>query len=96
MIFRDTRCLRLSRSQRSAVLIILAILATASCAYQPAPDAFDPPGFFMGLVHGFLIVLSFIGGLFTDIRIYAFPNAGGWYDFGYVIGAGIFLGGAAS
>jgi len=51
------------------------------------------PGFWSGLLHGFLIVFSFIGSLFTDVRIYSFPNSGGWYDFGYVLGAAMFLGG---
>lgn len=67
-----------------------------SCAHQPAPDAYSPPGFWSGLLHGFLIFFSFIGSLFTDIRIYAFPNAGGWYDFGYLIGASMFLGGGGA
>jgi len=44
------------------------------------------------LLHGLLIVFSFIGGWFSDIRIYAFPNTGGWYDFGYLIGAGVWSG----
>jgi hypothetical protein len=71
-------------------------LAIASCAHQPTPEASDPPGFFSGLLHGFLIVFSFIGSLFTDVRIYSFPNSGGWYDFGYLIGASMFLGGSGA
>jgi len=46
--------------------------------------------------HGFLIFFSFVGGLFTDMRIYSFPNSGGWYDFGYLIGAATFLGGCGA
>jgi hypothetical protein len=49
-----------------------------------------------GLLHGFLIFFSFIGSLFTNVRIYAFPNSGVWYDFGYLIGASMFLGGAGA
>jgi hypothetical protein len=37
----------------------------------------------MGLLHGFLMMFSFIGSLFTDVRIDAFPNSGGWYDFAF-------------
>jgi hypothetical protein len=29
-----------------------------------------------------------------DIRVYAFPNGGIWYDIGFVIGAAIFFGAA--
>lgn len=49
-------------------------------------DTHDPPGFFLGIFHGLTIIFSLIGSLFSDIRIYSFPNSGGWYDFGYVIG----------
>lgn len=89
-----------SWSRRRRVLSFLTVIAmalvVASCATQPRPEAYDPPGFFSGLLHGLLILFSFIGSLFTDVRIYAFPNSGGWYDFGYVIGASIFLGGGGA
>jgi hypothetical protein len=72
-------------------------LLLTSCATQPRPVAADTPGFWSGLLHGFLILFSFIGSLFSDsYRIYAFPNSGGWYDFGYLIGASLFLGGSGS
>ena len=67
-----------------------------SCATQPIPTAAGPPGFLSGLLHGFLILFSFIASLFTDFRIYAFPNSGGWYDFGYLLGAMGFLGGGGA
>jgi hypothetical protein len=50
----------------------------------------------MGLWHGFIIFFSLIGSIFTDIRVYAFPNSGGWYDFGFVLGAAAFLGGSGA
>jgi hypothetical protein len=77
-------------------MIVAILLALASCATQPQPNAFNPPGFFSGLLHGFLILFSFVGSLFMDFRIYNFPNSGVWYDFGYVIGASLFLGGSGS
>jgi hypothetical protein len=43
-------------------------------------------------MHGLISPFSLIGGLFSDIRIYAFPNNGGWYDFGFMVGAGFILG----
>lgn len=84
-----------SRRRRCALLVVSAI-AIASCARQPVPEASEVPGFLLGLLHGFLIMFSFIGSLVTDIRIYAFPNSGGWYDFGYLIGAAAFLGGGGA
>lgn len=94
MIWRALVLVGKSRRGRVAIILSLAGLLAVSCAHQPFPEAYDPPGFFMGLIHGFIILFSFLGSLFTDIRIYAFPNSGGWYDFGYLIGAGIFLGGS--
>jgi hypothetical protein len=60
-------------------------------------EANDPPGFFMGLWNGFTIFFALIGHIFhSSIRIYAFPNSGGWYDFGFFLGVGAFLSGGTS
>ena len=74
----------------------VALLLLASCATQPPVTAPDPPGFFSGLVHGFLMLFSLIGSIFMDHRIYAFPNSGWWYDLGFFLGASAFLGGSAA
>ncbi len=84
--------LRIVRNHRAALLLILCVVALISCASQPSPNAYDPPGFFMGIVHGFCILFSLVGSFFMDIRIYAFPNSGGFYDLGYFIGELMFLG----
>ena len=76
--------------------ICLGYMLLGSCATQPHQSAYDPPGFFWGLLHGSIALFSFIGSLFTDCRIYAFPNSGCWYDFGYMIGAGMFFGGGGA
>ena len=81
--------------KRVIVCISLVFVLTA-CATQPLPTAYDPPGFFMGLLHGILAPWALIGGIFTEIRIYAFPNSGGWYDFGFLLGMGAYGGGAAA
>jgi hypothetical protein len=78
-----------------AMMCFMAV-CLSGCAYQPEPYGDDLPGFWSGLLHGFLIVFSFIGSLFTHVRIYDFPNSGRWYDFGFLLGAAIFLGGAGS
>lgn len=76
--------------QPAVFFLFTAIIA--GCASQPVSDPWNSSGFFMGLVHGFCILFSLIGSIFTDIRIYTFPNSGGWYDFGYFLGASMFLG----
>ncbi len=78
------------------LLVCGVVLSVASCATQPVTAVSSPPGFLLGLVHGFLILFTFVGSFFTDYRIYAFPNSGGWYDFGYLLGAMSFLGGGGA
>ena len=65
---------------------VLISIFLAGCAFQPEPSAYDPPGFFSGIWHGLVSPLALIGGIFSDIRIYAFPNSGWFYDFGFFIG----------
>jgi hypothetical protein len=78
------------------MLLTSAVAVVGGCAHQPTPEGYHLPGFWSGLLHGFLILFSFIGSLFADVRIYSFPNSGGWYDFGYLIGAAVFLGGGGA
>jgi hypothetical protein len=75
----------------------LAALAPAlllsACAAQQQADAVAPaaPGFWLGLWHGFIFPVAWIVSLFMDkVAIYAVPNNGGWYDFGYFLGIVVF------
>jgi hypothetical protein len=84
---------------KGSLLLATIFVAAAflfACATQPHPESFDPPGFWFGLLQGFTIVFSLIGSIFKDVRIYALPNSGGWYDLGYVLGAVSFLGGSGA
>ena len=70
----------------------LALLLTACAATQSA-GAVEPgaPGFLLGLWHGFIFPVAWIVSLFTDsVAVYAVPNNGGWYDFGYFLGIVVF------
>jgi hypothetical protein len=74
---------------------ILMVLMVACTATQPntSPDG-NLPGFWFGLWHGFIAPITFIISLFpNDLRIYAFPNTGLWYDFGFMLGISGFSGG---
>ena len=82
---------------RSFVLLMLPALMLAACATQPAPPvAGGAPGFWLGLVHGLIAPFALVLGLFEPVRIYAFPNAGGWYDLGYFLGIAGALGGGTT
>ncbi|HEY0111819.1 MAG TPA: hypothetical protein VGB59_01570 [Allosphingosinicella sp.] len=76
----------------AAVLALLPLLALAACATQSAA-AVEPqaPGFLLGLWHGFIFPVAWVVSLFMpDVAIYAVPNNGGWYDFGYFLGIAVF------
>jgi hypothetical protein len=76
---------------------LLLLVVFAACASQPpVEDASDVPGFWMGLWHGFIAPIALIGEIFSSHRIYAFPNSGGWYDFGFILGISAWGGGAAA
>jgi hypothetical protein len=71
----------------AAALATLAACATQSAA-AVAPTA---PGFLLGLWHGFIFPVAWIVSLFApNVAIYAVPNNGGWYDFGYFLGIVVF------
>jgi hypothetical protein len=72
--------------------IALALLVSACAATQQA-DAVSPqaPGFLLGLWHGFIFPVAWVISLFADkVAVYAVPNNGGWYDFGYFLGIVVF------
>lgn len=64
---------------------LLSAIVLMGCASQPEP-AGGGPGLLVGLFHGFTALLSLAGSLFLQVRIYAYPNAGFWYDAGFAIG----------
>jgi hypothetical protein len=77
----------------SAVLLALVLVA---CTATQASDAtvVGAPGFVLGLWHGLIAPVTFLISLFTDtVRVYAVPNVGRWYDFGFMLGIGGFSGG---
>ena len=73
--------------------ILLPALALSACAAQQSADAVAPtaPGFLLGLWHGFIFPIAWIVSLVVDkVAVYAVPNNGGWYDFGYFLGIVVF------
>ena len=91
----------MSRWARSTVLLVL-VLVLAACApgandlTNVADPGGDVAGFWLGLWHGFICPVTFVVSLFTEtVSIYEVHNSGGWYDFGFLLGASTALGGAA-
>jgi hypothetical protein len=75
--------------------ILTLALPLAACAHHAVSvvrHTPDTPGFLLGLWHGFIFPVAWVLSLFVQgVAVYAVPNQGGWYDFGYFIGI-VFLG----
>jgi len=83
--------LGLAHSRTGLAATVLGLLPLlAGCARQTAEtvsQAPDTPGFLLGLWHGFIFPVAWVISLFDPaVAIYAVPNNGGWYDFGYFLG----------
>jgi hypothetical protein len=80
----------MTRLRASYALAMVASLA--ACARQmPGAVASGAPGIFHGLWDGFIFPWAWIVSLFVpEVSIYAVPNNGGWYDFGYFLGIVVF------
>lgn len=77
---------------------LAATLLLAACAQQ-VPSAIEhtpgTPNFLHSLWHGFIFPFAWIASLFSDeIAVYAVPNNGGWYDFGFFLGVTVLGGGS--
>ncbi|HEY7006566.1 MAG TPA: hypothetical protein VH392_08795 [Sphingomicrobium sp.] len=77
--------------RRLASLIPALALAACTATQQSDAVASGSPGFLLGLWHGLIFPLAWIASLFVPtIAVYAVPNNGGWYDFGYFLGIVVF------
>jgi len=88
---------RIIKKFRLILALAFMLLILTGCAHSIAVDNCvdtDSYGFFGGLWHGLIAPFSFVVSLFMDnVALYAVNNNGGWYDFGFVLGAGILFGG---
>jgi hypothetical protein len=76
------------------------IAALTSCLAGPnrlektANHEGEIAGFWLGLWHGLIAPVTFIVSIFSaKVRLYEVHNSGIWYNFGFVLGAGLFLSG---
>lgn len=81
------------------VLVLLSVLLTACGQPNPMKDVPDEYGkvygFWNGLWDGWTVEWAFIANLFGGhYGLYETHNNGGWYDFGYILGICVLLGGA--
>lgn len=86
-----------------ALALLVAIVLVSACAPGANP-AVDTPGatgqvagFWLGLWHGLICPITFIVSLFDGrVSVYEVHNSGGWYNFGFLLGASSALGGGGA
>lgn len=71
-----------------AALAVTAVLAATACAPgDPRYTVETPAGFWAGLWHGMIALVTLVIGIFSDsVHFYETDNTGGWYDLGFLIG----------
>ncbi len=91
----------MKRTLAIAGLALMGLVLLAGCA--PGPNGFrnqadeegEIAGFWDGLWHGIISPVTFIISLFNDaVNVYEVFNRGGWYNFGFLLGASMVLGGS--
>jgi hypothetical protein len=83
-----------------AIKLLFALpvfLVLTSCAAGDAQFTQDTPaGFWFGLWHGVISVISLIIHIFNEnVVVYEVNNTGGWYDFGFLLGIICIWGGSS-
>ncbi len=71
----------------AGLLVLLAAVVAGCAAGDPKFTEAEPAGFWYGIWHGLIIIITFVISLFSDQTvIYEVNNSGGWYNFGFVLG----------
>ena len=75
---------------------LIAVLMLTSCAAGNEKFDMDPAGFWMGLWHGLISLVTFVISLFnSEVTIYEVNNTGWPYNLGFILGIMIFYGGGS-
>ncbi len=85
---------------KKAIIFFVAIFLLTGCA-DVEPNAAQcltghTYGFWGGLWHGMVAPIAMVGSwIWDDITVWAPNNNGGWYTFGFLLGAGALIGGGS-
>ena len=92
----------MSRRTLSYLIAPIVIVALLSGCAGPNPLVHTPgrhgvAGFWSGLWHGMICLVTFIISLFNrHVHVYEVHNNGAWYDLGFLLGAGLVFGGGGN
>jgi hypothetical protein len=80
----------------SVLLIIVSCAPHTNIMVKIPETSGHIAGFWLGLWHGLILPFTFLISLFCDhVNIYEIHNSGGWYNFGYFLGASFCVGGSS-
>jgi len=84
------------------LLVVIVTLVFMNCApgneeWNQEINPGNEAGFWVGLWHGAIIIITFIVSLFTnDVGLYEVNNTGWPYNLGFIIGLNVSIGGMFS
>jgi hypothetical protein len=83
-----------------AALMAMFLLASCTAGHNSSEHIANSggplAGFWPGLWHGIISPFTFVVSLFNNkVGIYEVHNNGGWYNFGFILGACIIFGGGS-
>lgn len=85
-----------SRLFKLLFLIPFLLLLSSCTAGDPQFTQDNPAGFWYGLWHGIIAVITLIIHVFNEnVAVYEIHNTGGWYDFGFLMGVICIWGGSS-
>jgi hypothetical protein len=87
--------------RKSFLLVLIVVLALVFISCTPGNERWNQEinpgnkaGFWIGVWHGAIIIVTFIVSLFTkDVGLYEINNTGWPYNLGFIIGLNISIGG---
>ena len=90
--------------RKSCLLLLVVVLALVFMNCGPGHENWNQEinpgnkaGFWIGVWHGVIIIVTFVVSLFTnDVGIYEINNTGWPYNLGFIIGLNISIGGMFS
>lgn len=83
-------------SLKPLILVPLCMLLASCAAGDPQFTQDVPAGFWYGIWHGVISVITLIIHVFNEsVSVYEVDNTGGWYDLGFLMGVICIWGGSS-
>ncbi|MFH1161162.1 MAG: hypothetical protein V1733_09485 [bacterium] len=87
--------MKISYNFKWLIFMALAVILLTSCAPGNVKFDTDPAGFWAGLWHGLISLITFVISLFDKtVGVYEVNNSGWPYNLGFILGIMIFYGGS--